>query len=242
MKPNRRARILIMTVCTVFLGISARAGYRAWSDVNGQAVEAEYVRLAADLVVLRKRDGNEVKVPLKNLCDEDRRYVLLLNPPALDIRVNDAIDGNTIRSREGSDARVESVSIDVVLRKTSAEPYEAELSLDVIMLGRTLQLDRYVIIEHSKSTFGLTDVNKNLYEYKCGPADIRNMKGGRNQGVEYEGFVVIVRDSRGEVVSVKANRLEFEKNAGALLHANKGDAFDEDFHAVKSNERFRQRF
>jgi len=241
MKSIYKAMIPMLTICAGLLAATAQAEFRAWSDVNGNTVEAEYIRMAVDTVVLRKRDGKEVRVPLNTLSEGDRQYAMLLNPPRIDIVVKDDVDSSMLRARRNSEARMEAVNVDVQIRKASSEAYDAELSLDVILIGKTLPLSRYEVLEHSRSKFAFSNENKGLHECRCGPVDIRNIKGGRNQGSEYEGYLVVVRDSRNQVIAVKGSRLEFEKNAGALLDADKGDAFDEDFHAIDSQKPKRRR-
>lgn len=239
MKPIRNT--MVMLVCVGFLPGLVQAEFRPWTDSKGNSVEAEYVRMTDDTVVLRKRDGSELKVPLDSLSEEDCQYAMLRNPPKIEIKVDDDMDSETVGylggPRSDSSVRIASVSADVTLRKKSTGRYDAELTVEVLLIGKTAQLDRYTVLERSDSAFCFTEQNKGLYTFACGPADIRNVRGNRNTGVEYEGFLVVVRDSLDAVVAVKGSRIEFEKNVEALLKAGKGALFDKDFKLVRAGRK-----
>jgi hypothetical protein len=214
------------------------AEFRPWSDVRGNAIEAEYVRTAGETVVLRKRDGSEIKVPLSSLSEEDRSYAMLQNPPGIEIKVDDRVDREILgytRGGGGSGKReLQSIMVEVSLRKTSSEKYDPELVMELFLIGRTKQLNRYVIVEKAESTFSFSDKNKGLHTYSCGPVDIRSMAGNRRAGSEYDGYLAVVRDRRKEIVATKASRLEYIKNADIILGASKGGLFDEDFNLVRT--------
>ena len=50
---------------------------RNWQDVTGQfSIEAVFVRVSGDLVVLQRTDKKEISIPLAKLSKDDRQYVL----------------------------------------------------------------------------------------------------------------------------------------------------------------------
>lgn len=72
--------IIFLTVCFSFLlAFSTNAAeMRTWSTADGKfKTEAEFVELSEDgrTVTIRKKDGDEKKVPLDRLSKEDREYV-----------------------------------------------------------------------------------------------------------------------------------------------------------------------
>jgi mono/diheme cytochrome c family protein len=77
-----RVLISFLLVCGS-LGVSATALGREWSDVSGSfKVEAELVAVRGDKVVLEKKDGKIISVPLSVLSAADRQYLELLSKPA----------------------------------------------------------------------------------------------------------------------------------------------------------------
>ena len=51
----------------------------------------------------------------------------------------------------------------------------------------------------------------------------------KQKGIEYKGYIAIVRDLAGQIIAIKSSRPEFEKNIDALLGTQKGDIFDREF-------------
>lgn len=230
--------VIALAACIGFQPV-VQAEFRPWSDTKGNAIEAEYIRLAGDTVLLSKRDGSEIKVSLSSLSDEDRIYVMRLNPPRIDVAVDDQVDRETLRYTGGRSnsgrIQMESIVTEVTLRKITPEAYEPELSMEILLIGRMEQLDRYVIVEKAASTFRFTDENRGIHTYTCGPLDLRNASGNIRGGTEYEGWLMVVRDSRDEIIVLKSSRLEYEKNAEILLKAQKGGVFDDDFNFISAS-------
>jgi hypothetical protein len=230
--------LFLLPVSLACMAACVGADFRPWTDEKGHTIEAEYIRTADNAVVLRKRDGTEIKVPLGTLCAEDRTYAMLQCPPKIEIRVNDRFDRDTLGYLGGQAGfrhiRKESVTADVSLRKTSFAIYDAELTVEMFLIGWMEQVNRYVIIQQVQSTFRFTDENKELFTCTYGPFDLQSMTGSIRSGAEYEGYLLVVRDTLNQIVATKASRLDFEKNAPAILKADKGAVFDEDFNFVRA--------
>lgn len=227
---------LVLTVCSVLTVGFVRGEFRIWTDVKGNSIEAEHVRTMSGKVLLRKQNGSRITIALDNLSLVDRRFAILQSPPSIGITVTDTTDrenvGYTGPRREGSQVRVESVTSEIKLKKTSPDEYDADLTLEVCLIGRT-PLDRYAIIRRDNPEFRFSLETTNQYSYVCKPVDLRNVSGSISTGTEYEGYLVAVRDGRGIIIAKKATRPEFEKNAETLLTGVKGTVFDEDFDLVR---------
>lgn len=72
---RRTLRCAIFSLTTVVaLAATARAEMRTWSDASGKFnVEAEFVAIDGEKVILRNADGKEIKVPLDKLSEEDQQ-------------------------------------------------------------------------------------------------------------------------------------------------------------------------
>jgi len=68
---------LIATLAILCLSYSfpAHAEFRIWEGTSGNVIEAEFVTVLGNEAVLRKRDGETVKVPISKLCEEDQQYI-----------------------------------------------------------------------------------------------------------------------------------------------------------------------
>lgn len=61
---------------------ATKSPYHTWTDVTGSfKVEARFVRRTDDTVVLERRDGKEVAVPIAKLSKKDRAYLAATHPP-----------------------------------------------------------------------------------------------------------------------------------------------------------------
>jgi hypothetical protein len=56
--------------------IESDRGLRSWSDASGKfSVEAEFVEMRDNKVVLKRKDGQLLSVPLDRLSDKDKTVV-----------------------------------------------------------------------------------------------------------------------------------------------------------------------
>jgi hypothetical protein len=58
---------------------------RTWTSLPEKTIEAEYVKILFDEVVLKDANGKEIKVPLSLFTGEDLKYIELANPPQLSV-------------------------------------------------------------------------------------------------------------------------------------------------------------
>lgn len=230
--------MLISTLVAVLaLSGSAVAEYREWTDTNGKTVKAEYVRKEVESVVLRREDGTEFKVAVGSLSDEDRQFVMLQSPPRIEINVEPSVDTYTVGylGNNGYDYTVqyEVVEPSVLLRKTTTEPYDAPLTLEMIILGRIREIDRYIIIDSSATPFTFTGRQSYEFTYEGYPLDLKQIKGSWNSGIEYEGYLVAVRDSRGILIAIKGSKMALEKNAAEVMAAEVGSMLTDSLKVIK---------
>lgn len=68
-------RAHILSLSLLFAGLSVAAELRVWTDVQDRKIEASLVRVAADSVVLKLKNGREVPYPLAKLSEADGLYV-----------------------------------------------------------------------------------------------------------------------------------------------------------------------
>ena len=74
-------KILFFLFVTITISL---AEYRIWEGQNGSRTEAEFVKKIGSNVILKKRDGTTVSVPLQKLSDQDQQYLsdLLTQKPS----------------------------------------------------------------------------------------------------------------------------------------------------------------
>jgi hypothetical protein len=213
------------------------AEMREWMDADGKTVNAEFVRKEVESVVLRTEDGTELKVAYNILSEEDRQYVMLQTPPRLEIRVEPNVRNYTVGylGNDGYDYTVkyEVVEPRVFLRRTSTHHYDAELILELVILGRIREIDRYLVIDNSKTPFSFTGRTSYEYTYAGYPLDLQQIRGSWRSGVEYKGYLVAVRDSRGVLIASKASWASLQENADEVMAAEIGSMLTDDLQVIQ---------
>jgi hypothetical protein len=236
---------LIFAVLITSLCGSVLAEMRVWTDADGKTIEAEHVRTLSDKVVLKLEDGSEIRVSLDKLDKQDRRYAILQTPPRIDITVSPKIDRENIGySRDfggGVQAQSETVQATVNVRKSSPAPYEAPLKSELYLIGQPERADGYVILGRTSSKFKFTAENENKHSYSSDAISLTQVEAGRQAGIEYEGYIAVVKDRTGSILSMKCSKLDFEKNAEAIMGTERGTLLDNDFNAVDRSEVRRDR-
>lgn len=232
-----RAVGLVVVILAGVWGRPTWAEFRMWTDSKGKTIEAEHVRTTPEKVVLRQQDGTELSVSLDHLSEKDRRYAILLAPPRVEIAVSPKTERKNegrggYGQRGGFQIQSESVRCGVSIRKASAAPYEAPLVSEVYLLGRPEQKEFYVVLDRTVSSFRFSAENNNQHRYESGMVTLRQLEAGRQTGVEYAGYLAIVRDRAGNILAIKCSKLDFEGNAAAIIGSEKGTVFDDDFKLV----------
>lgn len=215
----------------------ANAELRIWTDENGKKIEAEHVRTLDDKVVLKQVDGTEIKVSLDTLSEKDRRFAILQRPPRIDIKVSTDVDRDNKAvgpSNHGPGIQVqkETIQATVTLKKSSSAPYEAPLKAEVFLIAQPEKQDAHVILDRTESRFRFTAENKNEHVFTTEPRSLKQVEAGRQAGLEYEGYLVAVTDRTGEVLTYKCSKLDYERNAEAIMGGKRGSVFDKDFEPV----------
>ena len=231
--------LVISTLCMAAFSMAEPSGdeVREWTDRDGKTVKAEYVRTEVSSVILRRKDGSEFKVSMQSLSDKDIDFVRLQTPPRILINMEPSVDSYTVGylGNDGYDYTVkyQVVEPSVLLRKTSTEPYEAPLEMELILLGRIREVDRYIIIDSAVVSFSFT--GKQTYEvtYVGYPVDLRQIRGSWRSGVEYEGYLVMVWDSKGNLVASKSSKVVMEQNAEELSGAQVGSMLTDQMKVIK---------
>ncbi len=77
MEKNIRRRYQILILLLIFL-VSIPAQARKWTDAKGRTIEADFVGADPDddsKVVLEKKDGKTVSIPVFKLSAKDQKYI-----------------------------------------------------------------------------------------------------------------------------------------------------------------------
>ena len=230
---------LLTTLSLILVASSLRAEFRVWTDANGKSVKAEHVINMADKVVLRLTDGREIKVPLGSLSESDRLLATVLQPPKLEIEVSpiSSRSNQSLRSAgpgSGIQVQEESVTVKVDVRKVGSVPYDARLRAELYVLGE--QENGLVVIDQITSIFSFPSAKSEVHSFSSAPVKVSKLEGAR-RGTEYDGYLLVIFNSRGDVVEVKGSRQEYHNKYQSILATGKGSALDEEYNQVPVRRR-----
>ncbi|MDF7809365.1 SHD1 domain-containing protein [Pontiellaceae bacterium B12219] len=232
---------LFLSVFSLLIVHIAQAELRVWTDKNGKTIEAEHVRTLTNTVVLRRVNGSEIRISLDTLSERDRRYAILQTPPRIDISVaSDTDRSNTgYGGRRSVQVQEESVSVEVKVRKSSSAPYEAPLRAEIYLIGSPENKEGYIILDKRTERFFFSAQNGNQHVIQSREIKLRQIESGRQVGVEYKGYLVAIIDKSNEILQMKCSKLDYEKNAAAIMAGETGTMFDSRFEVVNEKKAMR---
>jgi hypothetical protein len=160
-----------------------------------------------------------------------------LRPPQLDIVVkrNKTASSKTEsrtekpRDQEGqgrvksTKRTTESFQIEATIKSKEVKRTFKEYTADVYVLGVSLANKRdFILLDKVTTTFDL--VPRGVQVFKTKPVTLKSSKGrGGDKGQKYSGYLVVVKDDKGELVKSRASKTSFMKKVEMLDAAKIGD-------------------
>ncbi|MDF7826340.1 serine hydrolase [Pontiellaceae bacterium B12227] len=71
----------LIAICFLMSAHWSMAESRTWAGRNGSRTEAEFVKQIGSNVLLKKPDGNTIRVPIQKLSDQDQQYLKDIQKP-----------------------------------------------------------------------------------------------------------------------------------------------------------------
>jgi hypothetical protein len=233
--------VLFLSAFSMLVSHVAQAELRVWTDQNGKTIEAEHVRTLTNTVVLRQVNGFEIRISLDTLSERDRQYAILQTPPRIEISVaSDTDRSNTgYGGRRSIQVQEETVSVEVKVRKSSSAPYEAPLRAEIYLIGSPENKEGFIILDKRIDQFSFSVDNGNQHVIQSRGIKLKQIESGRQIGVEYKGYLVAIVDKSNEILQLKCSKLDYEKNAAAIMAGEKGTMFNGRFEELDQNQEIR---
>lgn len=211
---------------------------RIWSDQKGNTIEAEYVNIFGTKVVLKTVDGRQLKVPMAGLSEADKEYLASAIPPKIKIGVNVDKDRDTISSYSSDygtynyERKSETIKCVASLEKVNQEPTNREFTASMFVFGK----------ETKGSYLKLLSKTEHKFDFKYGkttsfnssPVTVEYTKSDylSNNGYRYEGYLVVVEDSAGNVVACESTNSSYEEHLVKIKNAKENAMLDDDFDVI----------
>ena len=209
----------IKIAVTVSLTMCVRAEMRIWTSVPGKTIEAEYVRIQFDDVILKGADGAEYKLPLAAFSGDDMEYIELANPPELSVDV--------LRSASQSFVDVSptypkdpliilTYQFGARVKQMDAKTYEHPLTVEVFAftqqrydpskfhLIQRVRSKPFVLSKENDRRFEFTDEKKHRVIAYDLNVDYLNWTEPR--GEKFAETLILVRDKRDKIIAYNSTK------------------------------------
>jgi hypothetical protein len=198
---------------------------RTWNFTGDRTLEAEFVRVLFDKLVLKDVNGEEHTIPRENfvLSEADEEYLELENPPELDLLFRKSIERKNFAMIRGAENRPPEQRANFgakVVQKGSGD-YNHPLTVEFFAIGQEIKGDKYILLDRKRKSFIPSRENDRMLEFYSSRIvrmtdlwdDSLNYS---RRGEQYYGFIITVRDKRGKLIAVDASNDWLEEHLGKL--------------------------
>ncbi len=184
---------------------------RTWTGTDGKMLEAEFVATIGDKAVLKDSRGRQRKIPLAQLSGEDRLFIELANSPKFNIDFSKQSSQTIVEkgpfAYPGAEwtPRFYDYVFSTRLKQSSAGEYNHELHIEFFAIGEEIDGNNYILLDRQESDFTPTKENGRSHSFSGDKLrlEVRDWSQvSMYRGQKYGGYLVVVTDSRGEVIDV----------------------------------------
>lgn len=201
---------------------AAHAEFRVWSSKDGISnVEAQFIQMAGNKVVLEKKDGTRVMVPRSKLCDKDQEYLASIVPPEIAIKIDK--DTSTEKTSESyyTEHKRDTIVIKVSIKKSSKDPCTQKFKATLYVVAGSYSGGSSRVIATTDKSFSFE--KDDAIELKAsGSVEYSNSYSSGKSGEEYEGYIVVVEDEKGQVVKVDTNKSVYQSKLNEIKNNKNG--------------------
>lgn len=229
---NRIISILLLlftSMCTV-------AEMRSWTLVDGTTFEADYIVTIGGRATLKLPAGKTIKVSMDQFIAEDQTHIELENPPDLktDFRkINDQKVFHLIAGLPDYTQRMpeDRYHYGVRIKQVGGQPYKHELRAEFFAIGTELTGQRLILLDHQDTgTFLLNKQNEVTFEFLSEREVVLRswsvLNEVRQRGRKYYGYLILIRDTRGEIVTADYSHKWLYENYEKLSERGIGNYMD----------------
>ncbi len=197
-----RTLILTSSIACLLLG-AAEAETRGWSLKNGKTVEAEFMNIIGEKISLKTLKGKIIKVSASDLSSEDLTYIELASPPKLELSISKNSKARVFPDTLSNEIPTSDYyNFKAVIKKKSNKKYSFELTAELFVIGREKIGDKHTLLDYQKASFTLENKSGSVFELPSRTIEMMQfVQNGQLVGEEYAGYMIVVTDSRGEMIA-----------------------------------------
>ncbi len=217
------------------------SGMRPWRRVDGEALEAELITVMGDKAVLKNRNGKQVKIPISFLCDADRNFIDLSNPPVFELDFSNTSSQRPLPEQspyinaDQRPLRIFDYTFGAKIRQKTAREYNHELTVEFFAVGDEVDGCNHVLLDRQVSTFVPSETNGRAHRFSGQPVKVQTQSISHTapiRGTKYGGFLITVTDKRGKIIQYKASHDFLFENLENLKKVPVGKHFNKEGNRV----------
>ena len=213
-------------------GNPEQEGLRIWTHRGGKTLEAEWVSLMGDKVVLKTAKGKQLKFALNQLSDADREHIELANPPEFNLSFTKQSSQRIIETTpylNESAPQIFDWTFGAKVKQRGARPYHHTLKVELFSVGQQyLDDDKFILLDRQTTTFIPTRENQRSCLFKS-PRVVEMKKydlHDQTHGRKYKGYLILVSDERGRIIQYATSNTWLYEKREPLMNIPVGRFFD----------------
>ena len=212
-------KIYTTLAVAVSLTICTRAEMRIWSSLPEKMIEAEYIRIQFDDVILKDADGGELKIPLNKFSGEDLKYIELHNPPKLSVDFMKSANQDFVPTspyNTGTPLNILVYQFGARVKQKDAKTYRYPLKVELYSFTQQrYDQDKYhLICKVESEPFMLSKANERRYEFTDPKKytvysyefEVGFLNWREPRGEKFAESLILVRDERDEIIAYNTTK------------------------------------
>jgi hypothetical protein len=201
---------------------------RIWTLKSGKTLEAELVSMMGGKVSLKTNRGKLIKVPESEMSLEDITFIELYNPPNLELGASRTTKQRVFPDSFGELPSAVYNDVTAVVKQKSTRPYKHPLTIEFFVVGEEKSGDKYILLDYKKEEFRLEEGSKSVFKLPSKTIELTEYTmNGQLLGQLYEGYMIVISDSRGEVIAHKAKTQKWYESIENLRKLPVGKYFND---------------
>ena len=193
--------------------VEEHGGIRIWTNTDGKTIEAEFMTVMGDKVVVKNPKGKQQKIPKDKLSAADLEFVDLETPPKFNLdfskkSVQMPLPPQSPFSSSQRPLRIFEYTFGIKLKQSTTGGYDYPLTLEYFAIGAEVDGKNWVLLDRKSDMFIPTKENKGIYEFYGDPVILQTQAirdAAPIRGTKYGGFLVTITDKRGKIIQYKAS-------------------------------------
>lgn len=240
-------------VCGIVFSLLAvsllSAEMRTFTNDFGDTVDAELLEYQPDrgIVSMRLKSGNKIEAMITAFSQDDQKYIqewwervvadkqVLTKEARLTIsaKMNRKSKSNAYDKLYYVDDETKSYFPEIVIENHELQQFSDNEVRIVILAEDFSSSDQMLVVSASTQKVDLRDREKNIMEGEPFRLRIYQWEGFGSSdykyGYEYEGYIVIVKNSKGEITHQRSSKSKYLNNMKLIYSCKAGEIYDDAF-------------